>query len=175
MMERIGNKARLKLSKAKTSALAIAASRSRKEAEALKTLAREAALGVAQMKQQADATRIQSEAIGLSVGAATAYIAAQTRIADALRAKQPLTEKDIAQIKVEAAALGEATQAAERARINDQIRTDRRTVLLSTDDVAIAQQLRGIYPDVSQALASSEAAAMRFNMSSATSRRPARI
>jgi len=74
------------------------------------------------MKQQADALRIQSETLGMSVGKAAEYTAVQTRLADALRAKQTLTETDISAIKRQAAALGEAAQAAERARIGDQIK-----------------------------------------------------
>ncbi|MBK5958119.1 hypothetical protein CCR97_08300 [Rhodoplanes elegans] len=51
------------------------------------------------------------------------------------------------------------------AQINDQIRFDRETAFLSSEDVQIAQQLKSIYPDVAAALNSSEAAAIRFNNS----------
>lgn len=134
-----------------------------READALKALARENALGITAMKQQSDATRIQAETLGMSVGAAAEYTAVQTRLADALRNKQVLTAQDIAQIKAQAAALGQVTLAAERARLNDQIRFGANTALLSPDDVAIAQQLKGLYPDVATALASVEAAGMRPN------------
>ncbi|WP_454629525.1 phage tail length tape measure family protein [Bradyrhizobium cenepequi] len=59
--------------------------------------------------------------------------------------------------------IGRQTQLAAVAAVNDNIRFGARTSLLSPDDVAIAQQLRGIYPDVAQALGSVEAAGLRAN------------
>lgn len=59
---------------------------------------------------------------------------------------------------------GEAALALAKARVNSQIAFDRKTFFLSPEDVQIAQQLRGIYgSDIPAALASAEAAAMRFN------------
>ena len=60
----------------------------------------------------------------------------------------------------------EAAKTAEklaRARINDQIGFDRNTAFLTQEDVQIAQQLKGLYPDVATALNSVEASAMRTN------------
>lgn len=130
---------------------------------ALRDLAREQALGVTAMKQQADAARIQSETLGMSVGKAAEYTAVQNRLAEAIRNKQPLSAADIAQIKAEAAALGEATQAAEKRRIADQVRFGAQTSLLSPEDVQIAQQLKGLYPNVATALGSVEAAGLQAN------------
>ena len=50
-----------------------------------------------------------------------------------------------------------------KAQVQSQIKFGRGTALLSQDDVQIAQQLRGIYPDVATALNSVEAAALRNN------------
>ncbi|WP_410712067.1 phage tail tape measure protein [Bradyrhizobium sp. BEA-2-5] len=134
-----------------------------KQRAAVLQLAREQALGITAMKQQADATRIQAETLGMSAGAAAEFTAVQTRLAEALRNKQALTDQDIAQIRAQAAALGQAAQAAEQARVRQDIRFGSATALLSPDDIQIAQQLKGLYPDVATALASVEAAGLRTN------------
>ncbi|WP_441227893.1 phage tail length tape measure family protein [Tardiphaga sp. 20_F10_N6_6] len=136
---------------------------SEKQRAAVLALAREQALGITVLKQQTDATRIQTETIGMSVGAAAEFTAVQTRLAEALRNKQSLTAQDIEQIRAQAAALGDATMAAERKRIADQVSFGGRTSLLSAEDVQIATQLRGLYPDVATALASVEASGLRTN------------
>jgi hypothetical protein len=60
-------------------------------------------------------------------------------------------------------AYSKATEAIERATIAQSIRRGRQTALLDPEDVRIAEQLRGIYPDVATALNSVEAQAMRTN------------
>jgi hypothetical protein len=60
-----------------------------------------------------------------------------------------------------AAAYGGAAVAMEKAKVAAQIKFDKQTAFLSQEDVAIASQLRGIYPDVATALSSVEAAGMR--------------
>lgn len=131
--------------------------------DALLQLAREQALGIIAMKQQGDATRIQAETLGMSAGAAAEYTAVQTRLAQTLRDKQVLTATDIEQIKQQAAALGKVTQAAALAQVRQDIKFGAATSLLSPDDVAIAQQLKGVYPDVATALNSVEASGLRAN------------
>lgn len=61
------------------------------------------------------------------------------------------------------AELGRQVDLAQRAAVNDNIKFGAQTALLSPDDVAIAQQLKGIYPDVATALGSVEASALRTN------------
>ncbi|MCK1503129.1 hypothetical protein [Bradyrhizobium sp. 188] len=58
---------------------------------------------------------------------------------------------------------GAATHALSLARVQSQIKFGSETALLSPGDVAIAQQLKGIYPDVTTALASVEAQGLRTN------------
>lgn len=58
---------------------------------------------------------------------------------------------------------GKRVQLAAVAAMNDNIKFGANTSLLSPDDVQIAQQLRGIYPDVAQALASVQATGLRAN------------
>jgi phage-related minor tail protein len=61
------------------------------------------------------------------------------------------------------AELGKQTDLVARAAMNDNIKFGAQTSLLSPEDVQIAQQLRGIYPDVATALSSVEAAGLRTN------------
>jgi hypothetical protein len=133
------------------------------EEEALKAVARENALGVTQMRAQIDALNVQTATIGMSASAAAAFTAEQNRLNEAIRNRQVLTEQDKVKIREWAAEVGRATDTAARAAANDNIKFGRQTALLSPDDVQIAQQLRGIYPDVATALGSVEAQALRSN------------
>jgi len=56
-----------------------------------------------------------------------------------------------------------AAQALEKAKIAADIKFNRDTGLLSSEDVQIAQQLKGLYPDVATALGSVEAQGIRVN------------
>jgi len=56
-----------------------------------------------------------------------------------------------------------AAQALEKAKIAADIKFNRDTSLLSSEDVQIAQQLKGLYPDVATALGSVEAQGIRVN------------
>lgn len=135
-----------------------------KRAEVLKKLAEENLLGITAMKQQADAYRVEASTIGLSVGQATAYAAAQNALNDARRNGRALTEENIAAINKEAAALGAAAQAAANAQIAQQIAFGRKTMFLSSDDVQIASMLAAKYGnDIPAALTSSDAVAIRLN------------
>lgn len=60
-------------------------------------------------------------------------------------------------------AYGKATQAVEKASVALSIKRGSQTALLDPQDVQIAEQLRGLYPDVATALNSVEAQAMRTN------------
>lgn len=60
-------------------------------------------------------------------------------------------------------AYGKATQAIEKATVALSIKRGGQTALLDPQDVQIAEQLKSIYPDVSSALNSVEAQAMRTN------------
>ncbi|CAL77418.1 hypothetical protein BRADO3641 [Bradyrhizobium sp. ORS 278] len=58
---------------------------------------------------------------------------------------------------------GNAAAALAKAKVNAEIRFAGNTALLSQGDLAIAQRLKDIYPDVADALNSAEAAQIRFN------------
>lgn len=114
-------------------------------------------------KLQTEQLKIEQAALGMSVGAATAY-----RVEMQFRAQQQIrgvaiSESEIAALRKVAQAQGEAAQAAAKAKIDRDIKFDRDTLGLSDADRQIAQQLREIYPDVTQALQSAEAAHIRWN------------
>jgi hypothetical protein len=58
-------------------------------------------------------------------------------------------------------AYGKAAVAMEKAKVASQIKFNKDTAFLTPEDVAIASQLKGIYPDVATALGSVEAAGIR--------------
>ena len=74
-----------------------------------------------------------------------------------------VTEEQRQRINEVAAAYSNAAAAMSKAKIASSIKFDAQTGMLDASDVAIAQQLRDIYPDVGTALNSVEAAAMRTN------------
>lgn len=81
--------------------------------DTLKRLAAEQALGITQIKASTDAQRIEAETVGMSVGQAAAYAAAQNAINEARRKGMALTPENIAAIQAEANALGEAAKKAD--------------------------------------------------------------
>lgn len=120
---------------------------------AINTLRRHAA------QQEADA-----KAIGLGAGALERF-RAESALAAAIAANDgEITAKQAKEYTELAVRAEKAAVALAKAQVNSQIEFDRKALLLSDDDVRIAQQLRSIYGnDIPAALASSEAAAMRMN------------
>lgn len=82
----------------------------------LKKLAEANAIGVTAIRAQADSARVEADTIGMSTGAAAAYAAEMNRINQARREGQTLTPDNIAAIRAEATALGDAAQRAENMR-----------------------------------------------------------
>ncbi|WP_438274390.1 hypothetical protein [Nitrobacter sp.] len=110
-------------------------------------------------KMQADA-----QAVGLSSSAVEQLRAKAQLLTAAQQAGLPVNDALIAKINQLAKAAGEAGDNLAKAKVASEIKFDRQTSLLSPEDAAIAEKLKGIYgSDVPAALASSEAAAMRFN------------
>lgn len=108
-------------------------------------------------------TNADTEAVNQSAAAQAGLRAEATLYAAAERAGKTDLEQYADQFfalreKVEA-----ATQALNKAKIASDIKFGRDTALLSQEDVAIAQQLKSIYPDVATALNSVEAAGIRTN------------
>lgn len=74
------------------------------------------------------------------------------------------TAKQVERLKAVGQAAAAAADALARASIASDLSFERKTALLSSEDVAIAQRLKSIYGnDIPAALASAEAAQMRFN------------
>lgn len=115
---------------------------------------------------------LRAEAAGLDLTTAArerAKVAAQLETvakqanAAAGLGENVITKEQRDRINEVAAAYEQATQAIEKATIAQSIRRGRQTALLDPQDVQIAEQLKGLYPDVGTALNSVEASAMRTN------------
>lgn len=113
---------------------------------------------------------LQAEAAALDLGTEArdrAKIAAQLETvakqanAAAGKGANVATEEQRKVIDEVSAAYGRATLAMEKARVASQIKFATDTAFLSQEDVAIAAQLKGIYPSVAEALNSVEAAGIR--------------
>lgn len=119
-------------------------------------------------RQSVTSAQLEIDLIGKTIGE-------QTRLRADLQARQQLEQEaarnrtafdqaEFVRLQQINAELGKKAQERARADINAQIKLDRATMFLSPEDVQIAQQLKGLYgDDIPKALASSEAAAMRFN------------
>lgn len=86
------------------------------EAANLKKLAEANAIGLTQIRAQTDAMNVDAATVGMSTGAAVALTAEMNRLNQARRDGQTLTADNIAAIRAEATALGEAAQRAEQMR-----------------------------------------------------------
>ena len=110
-------------------------------------------------------TAADADAVGLGVAAQAKFRAEAQLTVAALSAGM----KDTAELRAQIADLGDdAADAAldlEKLKIAADIKFQRDIIGLSQEDVAIAQQLRGIYPDVAEAIGSAEAQQIRFNNS----------
>jgi hypothetical protein len=75
--------------------------------------------------------------------------------------------REAAEAKAQMSGLGDAAavaaQALAKPKVATEIKFGGNTALLSQDDVQIAQQLKGIYPDVATALGSVEAQGLKVN------------
>ncbi|MEY9383754.1 phage-related minor tail protein [Bradyrhizobium japonicum] len=117
--------------------------------------------------QSVQSTQLEIELVGKSVGQ-------QAELRANLQARQQLEQeasanrtafdqKQYEDLKRINAELGRRTDLAAKAQINQDIKFGSQTALLSPDDVQIAQQLKGSYPDVATALGSVEAQGLRTN------------
>lgn len=110
--------------------------------------------------------RLEADTESVGKGAAaTEELRAQAQLLTAAQqAGLPVTQAMRDKIQDLAQDAGEAADKLAKARVASQISFDRQTAFLTPEDAAIAKQLASIYGnDVPAALASSEAAAMRFN------------
>lgn len=118
-------------------------------------------------QQSVQSAQLEIDLLGKTIGQQAEMRAnLQARQALEQQASQNRTGFDNAEyerLKKINAELGQRTQMAALAAVNDNISFGRQTALLSPDDVSIAQQLKSIYPDVAAGLASVEAQGLRVN------------
>jgi lambda family phage tail tape measure protein len=110
----------------------------------------------ARIQAEADATGLGARALGEFKAEAQLVTAAQ-------QAGIPITQKVKDQMQDLAQDAGDAAAALAKAKVDLSISRGQQTGLLSPEDVAIANQLKDLYPDVATALASVEAQALRTN------------
>lgn len=115
------------------------------------------------LRRHAEQMEADTAAVGLGE-AALAKFRAEAQESSAVQAnqnketdKQSDAFQDL-QLEIEAAA-----GALAKAKINNTVNFGSQTALLTPQDVQIATQLKGIYPDVTTALNSTEAAQLRYN------------
>lgn len=102
-----------------------------------------------------------TNAMGLGVGALARFRAeaAQTSAVQANGGK--ITADQAMQFDVLKKRAEDAAIALEKAKVANEINFGRQTALLSPEDVQIAQKLKGLYPDVAEALGASDAVAVK--------------
>jgi hypothetical protein len=122
------------------------------------------------IERRVAALRAEAHTLDLSAGARDkARIAAQLQAmatqanAAAGLGENVVTAEQRKRIEEVADAYGKASDAIARAKVAGGISFGQQTGMFSPEDVAIAHQLREIYPDVATAMASVEAQAMRTN------------
>src|SRR5262249_33085987 len=111
---------------------------------------------IAKMQADADAAGEGARSLEELRVEAQLYAAAE-------RAGKTDLEQYADQFKNLAERAGTAAEQLARAKVAAEIKTGANTAFLSQDDVAIAQKLKDIYPDVTAALNSAEASQLRFN------------
>jgi hypothetical protein len=110
-------------------------------------------------------TLADADAVGKGAGAQEALRAEYQLFAAAEHAGLPITQAMRDKIQDLAQDAGDAALALAKAKVANDNLFGRNTAFLSQSDVQIATQLKGLYPDVAEALNSAEAAQMRFNAS----------
>jgi hypothetical protein len=116
------------------------------------------------LARHTEATLADAKAVGLGDAALAKFRAeaAETAAVQANGGKE--TAEQAAQFKVLQDKAAAAAEALAKARVANDISVGRQTAFLTAEDVAIARELAGIYgTDIPKALASAEAAELRFN------------
>lgn len=113
-------------------------------------LIREQYNGVAAAQAQTDAARVQTETIGMSVGASTAYSIVQSKVNEQLRLGVPLSEEQTNALRAQAIEAGKAAQANAARAAQDKATFDLQTVFLSDIERSIANVQRSLHGDMWQ-------------------------
>jgi hypothetical protein len=107
--------------------------------------------------------KADTEAVGQGAAATEQLRAQYQLLAAAKQAGIPVDDKVRKNIQDLAKDAGAAAEALAKARVANDISRGQQTAFLTPQELAIANQLKGIYPDVATALQSAEAASLRFN------------
>ncbi len=118
---------------------------------------------IAQVEKHTARTIADTEAVGKGAGAQEELRAQYQLMLAAEQAGLPITQAMRDKIQDLAQDAGDAAQQLAKMKVANDIAFSRNTAGLSQGDAQIASQLRNIYPDVTEALNSAEAAQMRFN------------
>lgn len=118
---------------------------------------------IAALKAETETVDLGTAARARATSVAQLEEAAKRANTAAGKSNTEVTAEQRAEIDKSADAYAKVAVAAEAARVASSIKFDAKTAFLTAEDVAIAEQLRGLYPDVAAALNSVEAAAMRTN------------
>ncbi len=129
--------------------------------------------GVDAIEKRTAAIEAETASLGLNAAAqerakvaASLFATARQFNKEAGLGENVVTEQQRQRIEEVASAYEKAAQGLEKMRVRKEAAFGRGTALLSSQDAAIAQQLRGLYgDDIPAALSSSEAATMRLNES----------
>jgi lambda family phage tail tape measure protein len=115
------------------------------------------------LRRHVEAQNADTLAMGLGVGALARFRAEAAQTAAVQANAGQITADQAAKFEVLKKRAEETAVALEKARVAQSISFGRQTALLDPADVAIAQQLKGLYPDVATALNSVEASGLRTN------------
>jgi hypothetical protein len=118
-----------------------------------------------QIEKHTARTLADVDAVGKGAGAQEALRAEYQLFTAAEQAGLPVTQAMRDKIQDLAQDAGDAAVELAKAKVANDNLFGRNTAFLSQSDVQIASQLKGLYPDVAEALNSAEAAQMRFNAS----------
>jgi hypothetical protein len=116
-----------------------------------------------QLEKYIATTNAAAETVGKSVAEQEKAKAMAQLLAAAQKDGTAVTAEMRAEMDKLSERAGVAAQALQKAKIAADIKFDRDTALLWSEDVQIAQQLKGLYPDVATALGSVEAQGIRVN------------
>lgn len=114
-------------------------------------------------RKHIEAMKAQTEGVGQDVGVLARLKVEHDQVSATQANGGKITQEQADAFKKLKDEAGTTAIALERFKIANDIKRDRDTALLSPQDLQIANQLKGLYPDVQTALQSAEAEQMRFN------------
>ncbi|SHM37307.1 phage tail tape measure protein [Bradyrhizobium lablabi] len=115
------------------------------------------------LRRHVEQQNADTRAMGLGVEALARFRAEAAETAAVQANGGKITQAQAAQFELLKTRAADAAVALEKARIATSINFSRNTAFLTPEDVQIASELKGLYPDVATALNSAQASQIRFN------------